>query len=144
MCSLLLAATKGLVSHFGYRKLKEIWCCHWGRGRPKLVNGGREVWSNKCATVEDSTSWLPRSPVPLAISKHCVTQLSWQSLKFPGFFTHKLLFCQFSSCVVDCAALTQIKKYLLNGLPSARILKQSLTSESTPFSWGDRYGNWQL
>lgn len=84
---------------------------------------------------------LSTQPIPLAFSKYRAAPLSSQSLKFPGFFTHKLLFCKFSSCVVDFAAPIQIKKYLPNGLPSTRDLKQFLTSESTQFHCGDRYNN---
>lgn len=144
MCTLLLAPwKKGISSHFVYRKLKGIWCCHGGGVRVK-VNWRRLVCSRKYAIVMDSRSWYPRSPIPLAFSKHCATHLSSQSLKFPGFFTHKLLFCRFSLVVVHFAALIQIKEYLLNGLPSTRALRQPLTSESTQFSWGDRYENCQL
>ena len=72
------------------------------------------------------------------------THLSLQSLKFPGFSTYKLLFCRFSLGVVYFTTVFQTKKCLLNGLPSARALEQPLTSESTQFSWADRYDNCQL
>lgn len=135
-CSPVLFAAwkKGPISHSGCRKLRGIWCCEWRWGEEVEVNWKREVRSRKYRTSDGQPITVCTQPSSTAFPRCRVTHLSFQSLKFPGFFTHKLLFCRFSLGVVYFATLFQIKKYLSNGLPSTRALEQPLTSESTQFS----------
>lgn len=110
-------------------------------GQSDLQEGGviQDIYNSEGQHVS-----VPRQPRSAGFPRTSMTHLSSQALKFSGFVTLKLLLCRISLGVVQSAAPIQTQEHLLNGLPSARALKQPWTSESTQVSWGGRQENRQL